>query len=152
MKKYLKKILKWTGITLLLIIVLLILTPILFKDQIKQMVVDEVNKNLTAELVVGDIDLTFFSTFPNMTIQLYDTKLIGKKEFKGVELVSMKKMTAHVGFWSVVAGDQVEVDEIHIEEPVIDIRILENGMANYDIVKPDEEKTKEELEETSNLK
>jgi len=152
MKKYLKKILKWTGITLLLIIVLLILTPILFKDQIKQMVVDEVNKNLTAELVVGDIDLTFFSTFPNMTIQLYDTKLIGKKEFKGVELVSMKKMTAHVGFWSVVAGDQVEVDEIHIEEPVIDIRILENGMANYDIVKPDEEKTKEELEEPSSFK
>lgn len=152
MKKRFKKILKWTGISLLVLIVILILIPIIFKDQIKEMVVEEVNKNLTAELEVGDFDLTFFSTFPNMTVQLYDTKLVGKDKFKGVELISMKKMTAHVGFWSVIAGDQVEVDEIHIEDPIIDIRILEDGSANYDIVKPDEEKTKEELEEPSNFK
>lgn len=152
MKKFLKKTLKWTGITLLVLIILLILIPIIFKDQIKDMVVHEVNKNLTAELKVGDFDLTFISTFPNMTIQLHDTKLIGKKEFKGVELVSMETFTAHVGFWSVIAGDQVEIDEIHIEKPIIDIRILKNGKANYDIVKPDEEKTKEELEEPSSFK
>ena len=151
MKKRLKKILKWTGISLFTLIVLLILIPIIFKDQIKEMVVDEVNKNLNAELHVGDFELTFFSTFPNMTVQLHDTKLTGKKEFKGVELVSMKKMTAHVGFWSVVFGDKVEIDEIHIKKPIIDIRILENGKANYDIVKSDEEKTKEELEEPSNF-
>lgn len=152
MKKVLKKTLKWTGITLLVLIALLILIPIFFKDQLKQMVVDEVNKNLTAELVVGDFDLTFFSTFPNMTVQLYDTKLIGKDKFKGVKLMSMKQVTAHVGFWSVVTGDQVEVDEIHIEDLLVDIRILEDGSANYDIVKPDDEKTKEELEEPSKFK
>lgn len=151
MKRRLKKILKWTGITLLLLIIALILIPIIFKDQIKEMVVDEVNKNLNAELKVGDFDLTFFSTFPNMTVQLHDTKLTGKKEFKGVELISMEKMTAHVGFWSVVFGDKIEIDEIHIEKPIIDIRILEDGKANYDIVKPDEEKTKEELEEPSSF-
>ncbi|MCR9172762.1 MAG: AsmA family protein [bacterium] len=152
MKKRLKKILKWTGISLLVLILLLILIPIIFKNQIKEMVVDEVNKNLNAELSVGDFDLTFISTFPDMTIELYNTKLVGKDEFKGVDLVKMKKLTAHVGFWSVIAGDQVEVDEIHIEKPTIDIRILEDGSANYDIVKSDEEKTKDELEEPSNFK
>ncbi len=151
MKKRLKKILKWTGISFLILIVILILIPIIFKNQIKEMVVDEVNKNLNAELTVGDFDLTFISTFPNMTIELHDTKLIGKDKFKGVELVRMEKLTAHVGFWSVIAGDQVEVDEIHIEKPIIDIRILEDGSANYDIVKSDDEKTKEELEEPSNF-
>lgn len=152
MKKRLKKILKWSGITLLTLILLLILIPIIFKNQIKEMVVDEVNKNLNAELTVGDFDLTFISTFPNMTIELYDTKLVGKEKFDGVDLVKMEKLTANVGFWSVVFGDQVEVNEIHIEKPVIDIRILEDGSANYDIVKSDEEKTKEELEEPSNFK
>ncbi|GAB5419182.1 MAG: AsmA-like C-terminal region-containing protein [Crocinitomicaceae bacterium] len=151
MKKRLKKILKWTGITLLVLLLALILIPIIFKNQIKEMVVDEVNKNLNAELTVGDFELTFISTFPDMTVELYDTKLVGKDKFKGVELVSMKKLSAHVGFWSVVAGDQVEVDEIHIEKPIIDIRILDDGSANYDIVKSDEEKTKEELEEPSNF-
>jgi uncharacterized protein involved in outer membrane biogenesis len=152
MKKRLKKILKWSGISLLILLVLLILIPIIFKNEIKEMVIQEVNKNLNAELAVGDFDLTFISTFPNMTVELHDTKLTGKGEFKGIELINMKKMTAHVGFWSVVAGDQVEVDEIHIEKPQIDLRILENGAANYDIVKSEEEKTKEELEEPSNFK
>ena len=152
MKKRLKKILKWTGITFLVLLLALILIPIIFKNQIKEMVVDEVNKNLNAELSVGDFDLTFISTFPNMTVELYDTKLVGKDKFKGVELVKMKKMSANVGFWSVIAGDQVEVNEIHIEKPIIDIRILEDGFANYDIVKSDDEKTKEELEEPSNFK
>ncbi len=151
MKKRLKKILKWTGISFLVLLLALILIPIIFKNQIKEMVVDEVNKNLNAELTVGDFELTFISTFPNMTVELYDTKLVGKDQFKGVELVRMKKLSAHVGFWSVVAGEQVEVDEIHIEKPIIDIRILADGSANYDIVKSDEEKTKEELEEPSNF-
>lgn len=152
MKKRIKKALKWTGISFLVMILLLILIPIVFKNQIKEMVVDEVNKNLNAELTVGDFDLTFISTFPNMTIELYDTKLTGKDAFQDVDLVKMEKMTAHVGFWSVLFGEQIEVDEIHIDKPVIDIRILEDGKANYDIVKSDSEKTKEEMEEPSNFK
>ena len=82
-KKILKKILKWTGITFLLLIIALILIPIFFKDQIKQMVIDEVNKSLTAELSLEDFDLTFISTFPNMTIQLQNAKLTGLNDFKG---------------------------------------------------------------------
>lgn len=151
-KKIIKKILKWTGITILVLIILMILVPIIFKDEIKEMVVAEVNKNLNAELKVGDFDLTFISTFPNVTFKLYDTKLIGKDKFKGVELVNMKELVAHVGLWSVIGGDQVEIDEIHIKDPIIDVRVLEDGSANYDIVKPDSVKTKEEKEEPSNFK
>jgi len=96
--------------------------------------------------------LTFISTFPNMTIELHDAKLTGLDEFKGVELMNIKNITAHVGFWSVIGGDQIEIDEVHIDEPVFDVRILENGMANYDIVKPDSLKTEEEIEEPSSFK
>lgn len=151
-KKIIKKILKWTGISLLLIIILLILTPIIFKDQIQELVIKEVNKNLTAELSLGEFDLTFFSTFPNMTVELYDTKLVGKDKFEGVELANIDKLQAHVGFWSVISGDQVEIDEIHITNPTFDVRVLEDGSANYDIVKPDSVKTPEELEEPSSFK
>lgn len=151
-KKFLKKFLKWTGISLLVIIILLILTPIIFKDQIQELVIKEVNKNLTAELSLGEFDLTFFSTFPNMTVELYDTKLVGKDKFKGVELANIKKLQAHVGLWSVIGGDQVEIDEIHIVDPLFDVRVLEDGSANYDIVKPDSVKTEEELAEPSSFK
>ena len=152
MKKIIKKLLKWTGITLLLLIIALILIPIFFKDELKQLVIDEVNKSLTAELSLDDFDLTFFSTFPNMTIALHDAKLTGLNEFKGVKLADIKKIEAHIGFWSVVAGDQIEIDEIHIIDPTFDVRVLESGLANFDIVKPDSVKTVEEIEEPSSFK
>lgn len=151
LKKILKKTLKWTGISLLVIIVLLIIIPIIFKDEIKEMVIKEVNKSLKAELSVGDFDLTFISTFPNMTIELMDSKLQGLNEFKDVTLAEIKLVQAHVGFWDVVTGDQIKIDEIHIVEPTFDVRVLQSGLANYDIVKTEEEMTPEEAEEPSSF-
>ncbi|MCH2231962.1 MAG: hypothetical protein MK105_16620 [Crocinitomicaceae bacterium] len=150
--KLLKKVLKWSGITLLLIIIALILVPIFFKDEIKEMVIEEVNHTLNAELSLGDFDLTFISTFPNMTIELIDTKLRGVNEFKDVTLADIRTVEAQVGFWSVIGGDQIEIDEVHIIEPKFDVRVLEDGLANYDIVKPDSVKTEEEISEPSNFK
>jgi hypothetical protein len=151
-KSLLKRILKWTGFTFLFLLIILIITPILFKDQIKELVIKEVNKSLNAKLSLGDFDLTFLSTFPNMTIELNDAKLVGMDKFKGVELVNIKQFVAHVDFWSVVSGDQVEIDEIHLIDPSFDVRVLSDGLANYDIVKPDSVKTPEEVSEPSNFK
>ncbi len=151
-KSLLRKILKWSGISFLALLIILILVPILFKEQIKDLVIEEVNKSLNAKLSIGDFDLTFISTFPNMTVELNDTKLEGIDKFKNVELMNVKQFKAHVGFWSVIAGDQVEIDEIHIKEPTFDVRVLQDGLANYDIVKPDSVKTPEEAAEPSNFK
>ena len=151
-KSLFKRILKWTGVSFLILIAILITIPIFFKDELKEMVIDEVNKSLNAKVSMGDFDLTFLSTFPNMTIELNDTKVEGIGKFKNVELANIKQFVAHVGFWSVVSGDQVEIDEIHLEEPKFDVRILPDGTANYDVVKPDSVKTPEEKEEPSNFK
>ena len=151
-KSLLRRILKWTGISFVLLLIIIISIPFLFKDEIKQLVIYEVNKSLNAKLEMGEFDLTFLSTFPNMTIELNDTKLTGTGKFNGVELANIKQFSAHVGLWSVVSGDQVEIDEIHLNEPSFDVRVLSDGLANYDIVKPDSVKTPEEASEPSNFK
>lgn len=151
MKKVLKKILKWTGITLLLIIIALIVIPIVYKDEIKEMVIEEVNKSLTATFELDDFDLTFFSTFPKLTIDIDGARLIGKDQFDGVKLADIGKAQASVQFWSVFS-DQIEIDAIHITDPSFDVKVLQDGTANYDIVKPDSVKTEEELSEPSSFK
>lgn len=151
-KKILKKFLKWTGISLLLLIIALILIPIFFKDQLKEIVINEVNKSLNAELSLEDFDLTFISTFPNMTVVLNGAKLQGVKEFKDVTLADIKELRAHVGFWDVVSGDQIAIKSIEVIDPTVDVRVLQDGTANYDIVKPDSVKTEEEIEEPSSFK
>ena len=152
MKKFIKKFLKWTGITLLVLIILAILVPIIFKDQLKELVIKEVNKELTATLDLDDFDLTFISTFPNVTLKLYGASLTGTGDFDGIKLADLKEVEAHVALWDVISGDEIEVDEIHIYDPTFDVRVLQDGKANYDIVKPDSLKTEEELEEPSSFK
>ena len=152
MKKILPKALKWLGIAIATLFVLFLLIPVLFKDQIKSLIVEEANKELNAKLAIKDFDLTFISTFPNLTVELHETTITGKDKFKDVELINIETLTAHLSFWDVVSGNQIEIDEIHLNNPKIDVRILENGEANYDILKTVEEKTDEDIEEPSNFK
>tara|TARA_R110000737_G_scaffold17480_2_gene35199 strand:- start:16188 stop:18977 length:2790 start_codon:yes stop_codon:yes gene_type:complete len=130
----------------------MILIPFFFKDKIKNLVIQEANKSLTATLEMGDFDLTWFSTFPNLTVQLIDTKITGKDDFEGVVLINAKNIKAQVKLWDVISGDQVAVQNISLVEPKIDVRILKDGRANYEIVKADSLKTPEEVEEPSNFK
>lgn len=152
-KPWLKRILKWTGISFLLLLIALILIPIFFKDQLKEMALEEANKMLLADVALKDFDLTFISTFPNLTVSLDGLTITGRNEFDKVELVNIKNTKATVGFWSVLSGEKIEVTEVHLIEPTIDVRILESGVANYDIVKPDSILVAEEVNtEESNFK
>ena len=149
-KSITRRILKWTGSSFLIILIALITIPIVFKDKIKQLVIDEANKTLTADLSIGEFDLTFLSTFPNLSIKLYDTKIVGRNEFKDVELVNVKEFTANVNLWDVIGGDQISINEIHLDQPKFDVRVLSNGKANYDITIPDTVPSKPQ--EPSNFK
>lgn len=142
-KSFIRRLFKWTGLTLLFLLIAIILIPIIFKDEIKEMVLKEVSKSLKADVTIKDFDLTFLSTFPNVTIQLYDTKVTGRTEFKGVELASVKTIEAHVGLWDVIGGDEIEIDEVHISDAKIDVRVDPEGKANYDIVIPEEDQPKD---------
>ncbi len=147
-KSIFKRILKWIGITFLLLIIAMLIIPVVFKDDIKKMVINEANKTLLADLSLGEFDLTFISSFPNLTVNLGDLKITGRKEFKGVDLVKIKEFRAHVGLWSVIGGDKIEIDEIHLDQPSFDVRVLSNGHANYDITLPDSVKPVEPQEES----
>lgn len=150
-KSLFRRIMKWTGITFLLLIIILILIPIFFKDQLKELALKEVNKMLLADVAIQDFDLTFISTFPRMTASFEGVSVTGRDQFKGVKLADIKRFDAHVDFWSVVGGDKIEIKAISLEEPKFDVRVLNDGTANYDIVKPDSLQTAEEKKEPSSF-
>ena len=152
-KSKVKSILKWTGISLGVLIIIGITIPIIFKDDIKAAVLKEANKSLLADVELKDFDLTFISSFPHITAKLEGLKVTGKdKNFKGVVLASMESFEAHLNFWSVVGGDKMEVEAITLNKPAFDVRVLKDGTTNYNIVKPDSIKTPEEKEEPSAFK
>lgn len=144
MKKVLKKILKFFTIFLVVLIALLIAIPIIFKDEILEKVKEEANNNLNAKLEFSDFELSIFRSFPDLSVELKDLKLIGIKEFKKDTLVSFKSFYAGLDVMSVVSGDVIAVKAIILDEPNISAKVLKDGKANWDIAKASEEVAQED--------
>jgi hypothetical protein len=152
-KSVTKRLLKWTGISLGVLLLIAIIVPYIFKDEIKGMVQKEMKKQLLADIELKDFDLTFLSSFPHISAKLEGLKVTGTdKNFKGVVLAEMESFEAHLNFWSVVGGDKMEIEGIALNKPTFDVRVLKDGTANYNIMKPDSIKTPEEKSEPSNFK
>jgi uncharacterized protein involved in outer membrane biogenesis len=82
-----KRILKWSGISFLVLIILLIALPLIFQKKIFNAIIEEANLSLRADVSIEDYDLTLISTFPNMILELKEVKITGRDEFAGVDLI-----------------------------------------------------------------
>jgi hypothetical protein len=144
-KSWVKKLFIGLGISFILLLAAMIILPIMYKDEIKNLALKEVNKMLLADVDVKEFDLTIISTFPNLTAQFDSVTVTGRDTFDKVELVNLERLKVHLDFWSLF-GDKFEIKGFSLIKPRIDVRILKNGVANYDIMKPDSLKTPEEEE------
>src|SRR5437868_12181006 len=86
-KSLIRRILKWTGITFLVLLILLITAPFLFKKQIVQFVKDEANKSLNAKINFGEFDLTLISSFPDFGLSIDNISIANVGNFEGDTLL-----------------------------------------------------------------
>lgn len=141
-KSLFRRILKWTGITFLVLIILIILAPFIFKDKIVQLVKDEANKNLNAKVDFGDFDLTLFSSFPDFRFKIQNVSVIGVQPFENDTLAYIKELSLDLNIKSVISGDKYKVNAIVLDSPVINGIVMADGKANWDITKPSTDTTK----------
>src|ERR1700749_4515670 len=137
-----KKILKITGITLLVLIIALIALPFLFKDKLVKLAKDEANKNLNAKVDFGNFDLSVISSFPDFRFSIDNVSVIGVGEFDKDTLAYIKNLRTDVNIMSVISGDMIKIKEIVIDEPHINAIVMQNGKANWDITKPSADTSK----------
>jgi len=146
-KSVFRKILKYTGITFLLLLIIAIALPFIFKDKLVQIAKDEVNNNLNAKVEFGDFGLSIFSSFPNFAFEIEDITIDGIDEFEGVRLAEIKKTEITLDIMSVINGDKIEVKKIGIIDPTIHLLVNKDSIANYDIAKASEEIVENESSE-----
>jgi len=147
-----KKFLKITGITLLVILFLLailIAAPFIFKDKIITFAKKELNSMLTAEVDFDALKLSFIRSFPDAHVSLEDLTVIGKDHFEGDTLVYLKKFNMTVDVKSIFKMENIEVKSFLLDQAKIHVKVLEDGRANWDIMKPDEEETTESTDSTT---
>ena len=144
-----KKILKYLGFTLLFLIALIILLPIIFKGKIVEMVKEEANNNLNAQIDFGEFDLGLISTFPNFEFSIDNVKVDGVDKFEGTQLASIGNLTLKVDLMSVISGDEINVKTLSISDLNVNAIVLADSSANWDIAKATGEVEEEIVEETS---
>ena len=140
-KSLFRRIIKWSGITLLLIIVLLIAAPFIFKDKIVAIVKEQANNNLNAKVDFGDFDLSIFSSFPDFRFKINKVSVIGVDEFAGDTLAYINTLSTDINLKSVISGGPYGVNSIVIDKARILGKVLKNGKANWDIAKPSADTT-----------
>ena len=144
-----KKGLKIFGIIVLLILIAMIALPMAFKGKIVEQIKTTANESLNATLEFDDVSLSLFSNFPDLTVEIEKLDLSNHAPFEGVHLVKANNVSATVNLWSVF-GETIEINEISLSEPNIDVRVLVDGSANYDIAKASEELKEEEEASSEN--
>ncbi|HHH50189.1 MAG TPA: hypothetical protein ENK52_04340, partial [Saprospiraceae bacterium] len=134
--KLLKRTIIFIGVLLFLLIAAAVAIPYFYKDEIIEYVKNDVNKNLNATVDFKDVSLSLIRSFPDFSFGMENLSIIGKEEFENIKLLDVKTLELRLDLMSVIKQERpIKIHSIQLNEPEVNIRILQNGKANYDIVK-----------------
>lgn len=131
-----KKALTIAGVVVVVLIVAMIAIPFLFKDKIKTAVLNAANEKLNATVDIKDFGLNLFSNFPNATLSLNDASVVGVGDFQKDTLLSAKSASVTIDLMSLF-GSEYNISKINLDKASIYTKVLEDGRANWDIMKVD---------------
>ena len=145
------KIIKRSFTVLLFLVILIIgvaiAVPYFFKDEILAKIKEEANNNLDASVEFSDVNLSLLRNFPSFSFAMEDLNVTGKNEFEGITLVKADDIDFTLDVMSVIKSDRpIEIHSVTLNAPEVNILVLNNGKANYDIVKSTGESESEELD------
>lgn len=146
-----KKILKISLISILAIIVLAIASTYIFRGKIVELVKTEINKNINARVDFSGVNISVFRSFPRVSIGLDDIQVIGTGIFGQDTLLAAKRLDAAVNVMSFIRGKDMNIYSISLDNPRIHALVSKDGIANWDIVKPDSASKPEEKTEPFHL-
>lgn len=144
-KKSLLKRIKRIVIFLVIFIVVLITTALIlasvYEKEIKQYAVKEINKYLTAEVIIKDFDkdikFSFIKKFPKASLSFNEITILGKQKDT---ILFADNISLEFGIMSVLSGDYT-VNEMDIENTNINLVKDEKGKENYIIWKQSQDTT-----------
>jgi hypothetical protein len=151
MKKIIKGLLYFFGGIIALVVIAAIVIPVFFKDDIKAAVDKQLEESIDANIVY-DLDkfgLTIFKDFPNLSVEIQDFGVINNAPFEGDTLAMIGEFGVTLDIMSVFNGEQMQISRVYLDKPTIKILVNEEGKANYDIAKGDDEEVEDVEEDIS---
>ncbi len=108
----------------------LVLTP----SKLTPIVRGVVDDYITCEHKIGEVDITFFSTFPDFGLRVEGLYIINPKEgARGDTLLAASKVVATVDVMAFLNDSKLVVKELLLDDAVANIFIAEDGSTNFDV-------------------
>jgi len=136
----LKKVLKITGISLLVIIIVLAAAPFLFKDKIKELITKTINENVDAKVAFEDVGLSLFKNFPNASVTIDKLSIIGKAPFEGDTLLYAGEINLKMSVKELFKGEgeAMNIEGFSSKDGLVNIIFNKDGLGNFDIALKDD--------------
>ena len=136
------KISKWIVGIVLSIVLLISASLYLFKDRIIGVVINEVNTHLKVPVSVAEVDLAFWGSFPNLSVdfkQVYIQDAFKNSTKKDTLLYTerIRLKFNPIDLWN----KNYHVKAIQISPGTLQLKINKQGKVNYDIFKPSDSKS-----------
>ena len=154
--KIMRKFLKIAGITLasllgLVLVVAGVLVYWVFTPERLTPVVREVaDAFITCDYEIGQVELTFFSTFPEFGLRadgiLVENPVVGAQSDT---VLAAKKAVARIDIVALLKDGELSIREIALADAQLNAFIGEDGTANFDVLSLPQDTTPEDTTETS---
>ena len=127
-----KKIIKWVLLLLMALFLMLTTALYLLQDKLIDRAIVELNKNLEVPMSVNKVEFAFWSSFPNISVDLLDVKIPGR--LKKTVLLTSEKFNLRVNPLDLIDGDY-NLKQINITKGSLNLEIDSLGRENFDIIK-----------------
>lgn len=146
MKK--KKGLIITGCIVACILLLMAIVPLFLGGKVHEIIKREGNKMLNARFDFEALDISLFRDFPRASIALDNFYMVGIGDFEQDTLVSAGRAAVSVDVLSLLS-DNFQIGRVSLEDATIHAIVLQDGRANWDIMKPDSTAAEEPTEQAT---
>ena len=132
-----KKAIKIFGVFIVIILAAAIIIPIIFKDKLTNILKEQINNNINAQVDFANVNISIISGFPKATLTLENISVINMEPFKGDTLFYAKEIALKMPMSVLTksAEDAIQVNSFTLDKALVNIISDANGNTNYDIAK-----------------
>ena len=127
MKKILKRFVLLLLVLLVLAVAFSVIATSLFGNKIGNRILTEINKQITSELFVEKFDLSLIRSFPNLSANLRNIKLL---DTRGETLIEAERLSVNLGLIPLLTS-KVDVRSVILSDGKARLNINGKGKANY---------------------
>ena len=120
--------------TLGLGVVVAVAVPGLIQSRVKAAVDELLAANVDADVTIGQVDVSLFRSFPNVSVDLKDVRVAGRGSFEGIDLARLPELELGIELMSAISGRTFEIAEVRANGGHVHVVYDREGRANWDVL------------------